>query len=293
MSKATVLIVEDEEIVADDLASKLKQLGYAVVGNAAKGEEAVEKACSLKPQVVLMDIMLKGKMDGIEAAETIRRQFDVPIIYLTAHSDPVTLERAKITEPFGYILKPFEERELVTTIEMALYKHQSDRQLREQRELLRTTLTSIGDAVITCDTNSRVTFLNPVAEALTGWSSEEARDRPIQEVFPIINEQTRQTAEDTAALVLRDGRTKTLANHTALVTRDGREIPIEDSAAPILDADGRVTGVVLVFHDVTEKRRAQESLRKSEERLKRSQEIAHLGSWELDLANPSSAVMKL
>ena len=152
---------------------------------------------------------------------------------------------------------------------------------------------TIGDAVITCDTNSRVTFLNPVAEALTGWSSEEARDRPIQEVFPIINEQTRQTAEDTAALVLRDGRTKTLANHTALVTRDGREIPIEDSAAPILDADGRVTGVVLVFHDVTEKRRAQESLRKSEERLKRSQEIAHLGSWELDLANPSSAVMKL
>jgi signal transduction histidine kinase len=134
MAKTTVLIVEDEEIVAADLANKLGQLGYSVVGNAAEGEEAVEMACSLKPAVVLMDIRLKGPMDGIEAAEAIRRRYDVPVIYLTAHSDPATLERAKLSEPFGYILKPFEERELATTIEMALYRHQSDEELRRAKE---------------------------------------------------------------------------------------------------------------------------------------------------------------
>jgi signal transduction histidine kinase len=134
MHKTTVLIVEDEAIVAADLAGKLTQLGYEVVGAAAEGEEAVEMACSLKPAVVLMDIRLRGSMDGIEAAEAIRIRHCAPIIYLTAHSDPATLERAKLSEPFGYILKPFEERELATTIEMALYRHQSDEELRRAKE---------------------------------------------------------------------------------------------------------------------------------------------------------------
>jgi len=267
MIKTTVLVVEDEAIVAEDLASKLGQLGYEVVGTAARGDEAVEKACRLKPDVVLMDIMLKGSMDGIAATEAIRRRFDVPVIYLTAYSDPATLERAKLSEPFGYILKPFEERELATIIEMALYKHQADRQLREQREWLRVTLTSIGDAVITCDTEGQVNFLNPVAEALTGWATDEARDLPIRELFRLIDERTGKPCEDFVSLVLREGRPKTLANHTTLVTRDGRRIPIEDSASPILDDNGRVIGAVLVFHDVTEKRRSQDALRKAHDDL--------------------------
>ncbi len=133
MDKTTILIVEDEAIVATDLTGKLGQLGYEVVATAARGEEAVKLACSLKPQVVLMDIRLKGTMDGIEAAEAIRRRHCAPVIYLTAHSDPVTLERAKLSGPFGFILKPFEERELSTTIEMALFKHQSDSKLRASR----------------------------------------------------------------------------------------------------------------------------------------------------------------
>ena len=258
MTKTTVLIVEDEAIVAADLASKLGQLGYEVIGTEARGEDAVESAYRLKPEVVLMDIRLKGAMDGIEAAEAILRRHNAPVIYLTAHSDEATLVRAKLSQPFGYILKPFEERELLTIIEMALSKHQSEMQLREQREWLRITLTSIGDAVISCDNDGLINFLNPVAEALTGWSSTEARMRPIGEVLGLINELTRQPCEDSVAQVLREGCPKILANHTALVTREGLEIPIEDSAAPILDADGRVIGVVLVFRDVTEKRRAEE-----------------------------------
>jgi len=120
MSKATILIVEDEAIVAADLASKLKNLDCDVVGMAAEAEEAVALACRLRPQLVLMDISLRGPLDGIAAADAIHSEYDVPVIYLTAHSDAATLARAKITGPFGYILKPFEDRELVIQIELAL-----------------------------------------------------------------------------------------------------------------------------------------------------------------------------
>ena len=267
MSATTVLIVEDEAIVAADLAGKLARLGYEVAGITARGEDAVLLACRLRPQLVLMDIWIEGPMDGIETAEAIRRQHDVPVIYLTAHSDPATLARAKLTGPFGYILKPFEERELATQIEMAIYRHATDRQLRQQREWLRVTLTSIGDAVIASDAGGRVTFINPVAAALTGWNSVEAVGQPIQCVFRIVNEQTGEPLEEPIARVLREGRTVELANHASVVTKDGRRVPIEDSAAPILDAAGQVIGAVLVFHDVTEKRRAEEQLRRSHDEL--------------------------
>lgn len=258
MSKTTILIVEDEAIVAADLSGKLRRLGYEVCGTAMEGEEAVALALSLRPHLVLMDIRLEGSMDGIAAAEAIRSRLDAPVIYLTALSDAATLARAKLTGPFGYILKPFDERDLATQVELALYKHQADRQIREQSEWLRVTLTSIGDAVITCDTEGRVTFLNPVAESLTGWKAGEATGNPLSSVFRIINEQTGQPLEDPVARVLNEGRAVPLANHAALVAEDGRTVPIEDSAAPILDAAGQVIGVVLVFHDVTEKRRAEE-----------------------------------
>ena len=124
--------------------------------------------------LVLMDIVLEGDMDGVKAAEHIRNHFDIPVVYLTAYSDDTTLQRAKITEPYGYILKPFQERELYTTIEMALYKHKMERKLKENEQWLATTLKSIGDAVIATDTKGFVTFMNPVAEVLTGWKQEEA-----------------------------------------------------------------------------------------------------------------------
>jgi PAS domain S-box-containing protein len=145
-------------------------------------------------------------------------------------------------------------------------RKKAEEELRQQREWLRVTLNSIGDAVIASDTEGRITFLNPVAVTLTGWQLEETLGQPIQGVFRIINEKTHQPAEDLVARVLNEKRVVALANDTALVTKDGREVPIEDSAAPILDAAGNVTGVVLVSHDVTEKRRAQTALREAHER---------------------------
>ncbi len=268
MNKITILIVEDEAIVAADLAGKLRRLGYEVVGTAARGEDAVTMAESLQPHLVLMDIRLESSMDGIRATEEIHRRSDVPVIYLTAHSDAATLSQAKLTGPFGYILKPFEERELAAQIELALYKHQADRQIREQREWLRVTLSSIGDAVIATDGDERISFLNPAAESLTGWKADEAMGRPLRSVFHLVNERTGQALEGPVARVLREGRVVPLANHAAVVAKDGRMVPIEDTAAPILDAMGQVIGAVLVFHDVTKKRRAEEALQRSEAMLR-------------------------
>jgi len=170
MSKTTVLIVEDEAIVAADLAGRLGQLGYEVAGTAATGEEAVEMALRLLPRIVLMDIRLRGSMDGIQAAEAIRGQIDLPVIYLTAHSDSLTLERAKLSGPFGYILKPFEESDLTTTIEMALFKHDSDRQSREYAEQLKAANETLRD--------SRIAALNLMEDAIIARrEAEETSDR--------------------------------------------------------------------------------------------------------------------
>ncbi|MGO9019543.1 MAG: PAS domain S-box protein [Syntrophobacteraceae bacterium] len=144
-------------------------------------------------------------------------------------------------------------------------RKRAEEELRRSREWLGTTLSSIGDGVIAADASGNVSFLNPVAAALTGWQSEDAIGQPIQSVFQVINENTREPAENIVERVMSDGNIVNLANHTALITREGREIPIEDSAAPIKDSTGKIIGVVLVFHDVTEKRRIREALRESEE----------------------------
>ncbi len=133
--KKSILVVDDERIVALDITHTLRQMGYDIAGVASTGEEAIARAGDSRPELVLMDIKLKGSMDGIEAAERIRELFDVPIIYLTAYSDSQTLDRAKSSEPFGYLIKPFDERELHSTIEVALYKHSMERELKEARRV--------------------------------------------------------------------------------------------------------------------------------------------------------------
>ena len=136
MSKIKVLVVEDESIVSKDIQHSLIKLGYNVVGASPTGEKAIELAGSENPDIVLMDIMLKGQMNGIEAANEIKLKYSIPVIFLTAYADESTLEKAKITEPYGYILKPFKEIDLHTTIEMAIYKHSKEEEVLKERDLL-------------------------------------------------------------------------------------------------------------------------------------------------------------
>ncbi|MBI2919290.1 MAG: response regulator [Chloroflexi bacterium] len=136
MPSARILVVEDESIVAMDIQTRLGRLGYSVVGVAASAEGAIAKAGETRPDLVLMDIRLEGEMDGIEAAGRIRSDFNIPVVYVTAYADEETLQRAKVTEPFGYILKPFETRELFTTIEMGLCKHKGEQALLQKNQEL-------------------------------------------------------------------------------------------------------------------------------------------------------------
>lgn len=264
MAKAQILIVEDDGAVALDIKICLKNLGYAVPSMVSSGEAAIEKVKIDNPDLVLMDIMLKGEMDGIETAGKIRSEFDIPVVFLSAYADDEILNRAKITEPFGYIVKPFEERGLNTVIEIAIYKNRMERKLKESAEWFSITLKSIGDAVITTDTKSQVTFMNPVAQSLTGWSREEAGEMPLKDVFRIINEKTRKPVEDPVTKVMREGKVVGLANHTLLITKNGAEIPIAASGSPIKDKKGNIIGVVLVFHDIVGLKKMEQELQKIE-----------------------------
>jgi PAS domain S-box-containing protein len=285
MTPARILVVEDDRVVARDIQHQLTRIGHIVVGVTPLGEDAVRLALESHPDLVLMDIRLEGDLDGIDAAQQIRNRCQVPVIFLTAYADDETLQRARVTEQFGYLLKPFEDSQLRTVIEMALYKHTAERKLRESERRYAVTLESIGDAVIATDNQSRVTFLNPVAEALTGWPRVEASGRPLAEVFHIINEETRQPVEDPAAKVLRLGTVVGLANHTVLMARDGREVPIDDCGAPIIDDRGSVTGVVLVFRDTTLRRQADEAaaLRQANARVDLAVRGSNIGIWEIDM----------
>ena len=267
MDKAKILIVEDESIVALNIKNRLEELGYAVVAMLNSGEAALQVVDHNRPDLVLMDIKLKGTVDGIEAAALIRSRFQIPVVYLTAYSDEETVDRAKFTEPYGYILKPFEARDLCTTIEVSLHKHQMEQQLREREQWLATTLKSIGDAVITTDSQGSITFMNPVAEALTSWKQEEVLGSNLAQVFQTINEKTREVVENPAVVALREGVTVGLENHTLLITKEGNEIPIDDSAAPIKNDVGNILGAVLVFHDVTEQQQIKAILERTNEEL--------------------------
>lgn len=140
MKKKKILIVEDERLVAEDIKASARKLGFSVPAVVGSGEDAVKKTEELRPDLVLMDIVLDGDMDGIEAASVIRSRFDIPVVYLTAHADELTLERAKVTDPFGYLLKPFEERDLDVAIEVGLYKHRMEKTLKEKEEKIRRNL---------------------------------------------------------------------------------------------------------------------------------------------------------
>lgn len=183
MKSKMIMVVEDELIVAEDLTHWLAGLGYGVGSRAANGQEAVQRCESTRPDLVLMDILLPGDMDGIQAAEVIRDRFDVPVVYITASSDEATLARAKVTQPFGYILKPFDERSLYSTIEMALYKHESEKRLRESEERFRLLFEHAPVAFHALDADGHVVQVNRAWQELFGYTQEEIAGRWLGEIL--------------------------------------------------------------------------------------------------------------
>lgn len=282
MAETRILVVEDESVVAKDIQWSLKGLGYAICGWASSGEEAIQKARDLKPDLVLMDIVLKGDMDGVQASEHIRENYNIPVIYLTAYADDHTLQRAKVTEPFGYILKPFEERELHTTVEIALYRHKTEKAIREKEQWLSTMLKSIGEGVITTDTAGNVTFINSVAEALTGWPEAEAVGKQVGQIFVIQNESGRIGEHPVSQCQKLKGAVGPEVH--ALLVRNGEPILIEDNATPIKDDGGETIGYILVFRDITDRKQNQELLKKERETFFSILQSAKYGVILLDQA---------
>ena len=162
MLKTNILIVEDESIVAKDIQHSLMKLGYSVAGIASNSEKALDIVRTDQPDIVLMDIMLKGELNGIQTAEIIRKQYAIPVVFLTAYADESTLAKAKVTEPYGYIIKPYKEIDLQTSIEMALYKHQKEQEIVRERDFLFSVVENFeqSNAFVFVKSNSKLVKLN-------------------------------------------------------------------------------------------------------------------------------------
>lgn len=262
------MVVEDEGIIAQDIKNCLEGLGYIVPDVVFTGREAIQRAAELRPDLVLMDIVLKGDIDGIETATEIRKHYNIPIVYLTAYEDDRTLKRAKMTEPLGYILKPFEERYLRSSIEMALYKHEMETRLKENERWLGTILKSVGDAVVVTDKDGIIKFMNPIAESLTGWKLDEVSGKKIGEVFVLFDEDTKEVIQNPVEKVLKENVVIGRSNHTVLIAKNGKEISIDHSSSPLRDDKGSLTGAVLIIQDITERKLSENALRESENKFR-------------------------
>lgn len=252
MSK--ILIVEDEQVVAHDIALSLRALGYQITKVTASAEECLMAAAEELPDLVLMDIHIDGEVDGVQAASELHQRYDLPVVFLTAYADDVTITRAKQTAPLGYVIKPFRRSDLKSAVEVGLFRHQLERQLREQQRWFSATLHAIGDGVIAVDSSERVQFVNGVAATALGVTHDQARGRQYGELFELTSELTRQPLDNPLRLAMDRDEIVRLESGTLMVGPHGA-LPIEDSIAPIKDDRGELLGAVMVFQDVTDKRR--------------------------------------
>lgn len=274
MTKTRILIVEDEQIVAMDIQNTLEGNGFMVVGRADRGEDAIAITPDLRPDLVLMDIGLKGNMDGIDTAMRIREQFDLPVIFLTAYGNPSMIERARLAEPFGYIFKPFEERELLSNIQMALYKHEMDRKVRESEIKFRSVIENSADGIVLADSQGNVTEWNRAAEQISGLDRSAVIGQPLWEVIFRMLPPEHRSPSMHEALTLKWSQTVESRyvsgldqlSETEIETPQGLRRIVQSNGFSIKTPQGMLGGAMM--RDITESRQAQEAITNSEKRLR-------------------------
>jgi PAS domain S-box-containing protein len=262
MSNPSILIVEDEAIVSADIANKLRKLGYEIAGSTGTGEEAIEIARGQRPSLVLMDIRLAGAMDGIATADMIRKELQIPVVFLTAHSDKETLQRAKHAEAFGYILKPFEDRELRTQIEMTLYKHASEQRLRESEARLAIFAAATFEGIIEIEAGKIVDGNDQFARIL-GYTWDEMRGMEITNLIAPddIDRVTANIREEQESVTEYD-----------MLRKDGTRITVESHDRPLY-AGRRITAI----RDITDRKHVEAQKAKFEIQNRQLQKAESLG----------------
>src|SRR5579864_689234 len=255
-----IVLVEDEGLIAADLESRLKAAGYSVSGTADSAPQALKLIRATSPDLVLMDIRIKGDMDGIQVAHQVRQELDIPVVYLTAYEDRGTLARASQTQAFGYIKKPIASSSLRGSIEMAIAKHRHERDLRAQRDWLAASFSALPYAVLVTDGSGRIRYVNSQAEELTGWSAEQALGRPSRELLRLFYRENGNPLEDFVPVAMLQGETIPLPGDVWLKGSEGRSYAIEGSVAPRW-RDGRIEGAVVAITDTTLRQFEEEQTR--------------------------------
>jgi PAS domain S-box-containing protein len=263
--KTKILLVEDEIIVAKDIQYRLTNLGYIVQQIVLDGEQAIHSVEKQPPDIILMDIKLKGHMDGIESAMQIKRRFNIPVIYLTAYADKHTLQRAKITEPFGYIIKPVEDIELRTSIELALYRHSIEDKIRESEEKFRMIFENANDVIVYIDAEGRIRDINDKARHVFNYAPEEIKGERFQKLA-IFDNKTKTDLLEYFRKALKQNRPLKLIELEAR-TKKGRKVIVEVSST-LIKAGHKVEGILSVVRDVTERKMVEKALRTEQRRTR-------------------------
>jgi PAS domain S-box-containing protein len=284
MAGLRVLVAEDEGRIAEAICDGLAAAGCEVVARSDTGVRAVEAALALRPDLILMDVRLKGDKDGIRAAELINEKVRIPVVYLTGDSDQKTLQRAKAASAYGYVLKPFKIRNLLVAMEVAVDRFEMERRLEDSQLTYATILGSIADGVIAVDTQGCVRFMNGVAERLTGWSTREAQREQLGTVLHVTDSGGDRAAVDLVARVLTSRTTFSLGVGAFVISREGTRVPIDGGMSCVVDSLGRVVGASFALRDVTSARKAESDLRAMAQQLRAVVDTAVDGVLMLDAA---------
>jgi len=258
------MLVDDEAVITTQLEERLTSMGYEVVGSASSGEEAVDMARCFSPDLILMDIVMPGKLNGIEASEKIRAELDIPVIFLTAYANDRFVKRARDVGPFGYLVKPFREEEIRASIEIALYRKDMERRLCESEERHRSVVDTAGDAIITVDGSRNIVSWNHASEAMFGYSADESAGKPFTFIIP---ERRRKEVEDEINHIVSTGQSNITGKTIEYsgLRKDGSEFPVELSLAT-WKTKGEIF-FTLIMRDITERKQAETVLEESNRRL--------------------------
>ncbi len=258
-----IMVVDDEVVITTQLEELLTSMGYEVVGTPSSGEEAVEMARRLRPDLILMDIVMPGKLDGIDAAKTIKAELDIPTIFLTGYADDKFVRRAKNVEPFGYIVKPFQDAELRATIEIALYKKELERKLQASEEQFKAIVENSVDEIMMIDKDGRYLVINTCAASTAGLKPEDMVNKTLWELFP--KEQADNLFEPCKQVFASKKATSRIIHHRSVLGRGFKWV--HSIIAPVLSENKDVEAVVIISRDITRQKEMELKLKETASQL--------------------------